>query len=147
MKKICIPIIFLVLVAACGIAFALNTKTAYPGQPLYSDGVVVQNNTATAPMKAAALTGTAIKTHGGTIATFNLYSSGRWFSKADWCVTKSDGTPVTVKRILGNNTAYMPGNCGSIAVNREYTTASLAAFSNTSTTVANGTYVWTVDRN
>ena len=145
-KRFLIGIVALLAFVLTGAAYAITTVTVKPGQTLSADGALVQNNQATAPMKAAALTGTNVLTHGGTIGTFRMYTSGRWFSKVDWCVTTPAGVAVAVKRTLGNNTAHMPGNCGSIAVNREYSTFSLITFSNTSTTVANGSYLYTIDR-
>lgn len=145
-KNSIILVIMAVVLALAGLAYAITTTAAKPGQVLSFDGTLVQNVGATAPMQKAALSGSKTLTHGGNIVTFNLYSSGRWFNKVDWCVTKADGTAVTVKRTLGNNTAYMPASCGSIAVNREYTTASLATFSNTTTAAASAGYVYSVDR-
>lgn len=145
-RKILITVVCALALAVAGFAYAITTTAAKPGQMLTYDGTLLQNNNATAPMKAAAITGTKILTKGGTVTTFNLYTSNRWFNKVDYCVTTTAGVPVSVKRSLGNNTAWMPGSCGSIAVNREYTTASLATFSNASTAAASAGYVYTIDR-
>jgi len=73
----------------------------------------------------------------GNITTFNLYTSKVWYGKADWKVVNSaTGADFIVQRKLGSNTAGTPGANGNLAVNREYTTYTLATFgSNTSASI------------
>ncbi len=128
-------------------AFAITAITNInPGDMQEYNGTVIQNIDATAPKKSGAVCVSKVLTKGGTITTFNLYTSNRWYQKADWTVTKSDGTAYVAKRSLGNNTAYMPGSSGSILVNREYTTYKLATFSNASTAAASAGYTACQDR-
>ncbi len=134
-----------VLALAC-FCWGITTYAEKPGDMPVFQNQVVQNVTATAPMKAGSVCSTKVLTHGGTIGVFNLYTSGKWYAKSDWSVTKADGTAVTVKRTVGDNTAYMPGSSGSVTVNREYATYKLATFSNTSTAAANATYIGCIDR-
>jgi hypothetical protein len=102
-----------------------------PGQPLYEDGTVMQHTTASAPNQNGPVCVTQTIHHAGTIATFNLYTSNRWYKKADWTVVKSaDGTPFVVQRKLGSSTTGTPGDHGSLAVNRQYASYTLATFGN-----------------
>jgi hypothetical protein len=134
----------LILVAG---AFAITTKTVTPGQPVYQDGVVMQNNAATAPLQKFARTGTTAVNKGRPICAFNLYSGASWFKKADVCVTNSTGVAQPVRYYLGSNTASMisPTGCFGVTVNREYTTVSVAPFSNASGASAT-TYYWSHQR-
>lgn len=136
-RKIFIVALAVLATLAAGAALAITTVAVQPGQPLYADGQVIQNIQATAPKKAGAVCVSKTIHNAGDIATFNLYTSGRWYGKADWKVVNSaTGADFVVQRKLGSNTAGMPGSSGSLTVNREYSTYKLATFgANTSAAI------------
>lgn len=145
--RIIAGIVCAVMLVLAVTAFGISTQTVKPGQPMYQDGVVMQNNAATAPLKSFARTGATAVNKGRAICTFNLYSGASWFKKADVCVTDNTGAAKPVRYYLGNNTASMiaPSGCFGITTNREYTTVSVAPFSNASS-ASQTTYYWSHQR-
>jgi len=130
-KSILIGVIAMLAIAVAGVAYAITTVNVKPGQPIYSDGIVVQNNTATAPNLKGSVCVTKAIHHAGAIQTFNLYTSNSWYKKADWTVVNSStGTPFVVQRKLGANATGMPASNGSIAVNRGYASYTISTFGN-----------------
>lgn len=120
MRNHSIKIIALVIGLCAGFAFSVfaapTTKTVAPG--------VGQG-----PVKAGNVCVSKTIHNAGNIATFNLYTAKSWYGKADWKVVNSaTGADFVVQRKLGSNTAGTPGASGSIVVNREYTTYTLATF-------------------
>ncbi|MDA8413022.1 MAG: hypothetical protein M0023_04450 [Desulfobacteraceae bacterium] len=132
MKKLSlISILALSILIIAAAAFAITTYTVKPGQPVYADGVIVQNATAPAPLKAGNVCIVKTIHNAGDIATFNLYSSNSWYRQANWQAVKSaDGSAFIVQRKLGNNTTGSVGDHGSLTVNREYSTYTLSTFGN-----------------
>lgn len=121
MKSHRFKIIALAIGLCIGIAFAAfaAAPAAKPVAPGVSQG----------PMKAGNVCVTKTIHNAGNIQTFNLYTSKVWYGKADWKVVNSaTGADFVVQRKLGNNTTGTPGSSGSLAVNREYTSYTLATF-------------------
>jgi hypothetical protein len=154
LTKIRIIALSAVVVAAGTIsALAIPTTTPVPpGTPAYVDGVVVQNNTAKAPIIEFQRSGTTSVNKGRLIFTFNNYTgtaSGypEWFRRAAGCVTNSSGVAVPIRVQLGSNasTIIEPGGCFDIALNRGYTSVTVTPFSNTSTAGPTA-YYWSHQR-
>lgn len=125
-KMLIVGVTLLVLVAAAG-AYAITTATVPPG--------TVQNYPGApqdiAPKQGATVCVDKVIHNASDAVTFNLYSSGRWFSRAAWKVVNSaTGADFVVQRKVGNSATGMPGSSGTLAVNREYTTYKLTPFGN-----------------
>lgn len=131
-NKIAIVCSFLLLGLLAGAALAIPpTVASKAGDMQIYGGEVIQNSQATAPKAAGAVCVTKTIHNAGDIATFRLYSSNRWYQKADWkAVNSATGADFIVQRKLGANSSGMPGANGSLTVNREYTTYKLATFGN-----------------
>jgi hypothetical protein len=119
----------LIIGLMAGAALAITTVAVKPGEMPFSNGAPIQNIQATAPNKAGNVCVTKTIHNAGDIVTFNLYTSNRWYQKADWQAVKStDGSAFIVQRKLGSNTAGTVGSSGSLTVNREYSSYKLATF-------------------
>lgn len=132
-RNILIPLLVVAALAiAAGLALAITTSTVPPGTIQSVNGEVLQNVQAIAPKQAGNVCVTkTIHNASNTIAVFNLYTSNRWYQKADWKVVNSaTGADYVVQRKLGNNTSGTPGASGCLTVNREYTTYTLSPFGN-----------------
>lgn len=130
-KRVMIFAVCMLIGLLAGAALAITTNTVLPGTMPYYDGQVVQNIQAIAPKKAANVCVSKTIHNAGDIAVFNLYTSNRWYQKVDWHVVKSsDGTDFVVQRKLGDNTIGMVDSKGSLTVNREYGSYTLATFGN-----------------
>jgi hypothetical protein len=122
MKLRTLILLSLLIVVLAGSALAISTKTVNPGDT--QDGF-----TGTAPKKGGNVCVARTIHNAGDIQTFNLYTSNRWYGKAEWvAVNSSTGAPFVVQRVLGSNTAGTVGSSGSLVVNREYTTYKLKTF-------------------
>lgn len=123
---------FLLIGLIAGMAFAAApaTRTVNPGAMNTYNDVVVQSGPMS-PNKNGNVCVTKTIHNAGNIQTFNLYTSNRWYQRAEWQAVKaSDGTAFIVQRKLGNNSAGTPGSSGSLTVNRQYTTYTISTFGN-----------------
>lgn len=112
------------------IAFTLILALAVAGLALAAPGKLVRgaNNEAIqmqSPYPAAS-TCTTTTTTKGTIATV---SSLAGYSMLCWEASDSSNAAKRIKRHLGNNTAYMPGTGGCIALNKDMSSVTFKPYS------------------
>lgn len=123
MKNHSVKIIALVIGLCAG--FAMSAIAAAPTPKAIAPGV------GQGPVKAGNVCVSKTIHNAGNIAVFNLYTGKTWYGKADWkVVNSSTGADFIVQRKLGNNTSGTPAANGSLVVNREYTSYTLATFGN-----------------